>query len=941
MIKRKLLSVLLAICMVMSLAPTIAFATGTASISVTFRGGSADFGWIEIKNGTNWEVYTGTESKNAEAVRIRPKTDYSVDWTGITLKVNGANILTDEIKNQLTGENGYTLTAGTAYALENVEFRQDNSGGNQGGNQGGNPETHTVDFGTGSWTVGEQTVTADKSGIIYDLAADDEITLTDFNADTMQVKLVAGDGFSTTLKVINGETSLSARDQGGLPDGTLTFSVVAKGGDEPGSDPGPGPGGNPSNPGEFSFTCQSQMITGGSIFYKINGAVEFSKVSEENNKYNFITLTGATSITIKFVANEGYKLDTTRGVKLKVNGVDRFDSTTDGNIAEFTSESGHTFNLSGLVGESGSISASSFELEFGFESKGGGPGPEPGSDPTPPHGGYEGQQTTASVTVNGKADFYLNDSSMVNSTGGTHNVTYTYDNSNNTVDFYFCCFINQRITELKINGVDYYNKLPDPSTDEGKEALLAACKGQLYEFKIEVPYSESGYTIESNVKFLDNTDEDYMVVGNFLWTYTDKNQGDDYIDHGRMELVKVNYNNQDYFPEDLNNPGAARDWSQDKNGGSAVLPVGAVVTVKLVPDYGYQLTSFGINGGDFGTGDQQSTFTFEIKPGNAHLGAHFTSVDDKVTSSSNIVSEGNIQLGENEINTGSVVLSVVNAPENVDKDAFKAAVEGTKEYEIASVLDINLNQVIYKGTENPDNVWSNEMTELNNDATITLKLSGDYTDPVVVHEKHDGSYEVIPTTYDSETNTITFKTNSFSNYAIAATGYTPSDPSDNDDIYHIIEGENGTYTRNSDGTLTFRADGDFSKFDGIKVDGRLIDPKNYTAVSGSTIVTLKADYLRTLSAGTHIITFLYNDGGKCSTNFYIKKAASWQTIVIGSGKPAEPAEPSETNPNTGAPVILQTGDNGNLLLWVAPLFVSGAGLSGTMVYSRKKKFSAK
>ena len=94
--------------------------------------------------------------------------------------------------------------------------------------------------------------------------------------------------------------------------------------------------------------------------------------------------------------------------------------------------------------------------------------------------------------------------------------------------------------------------------------------------------------------------------------------------------------------------------------------------------------------------------------------------------------------------------------------------------------------------------------------------------------------------------------------------------------YKITEGANGTWTQNSDGTLTFRANGDFSKFTGVKVDGTLIDAKNYTAVSGSNVITLKADYLKTLSGGTHKITVVYTDG-ECSANFEVKKAASEQT----------------------------------------------------------------
>lgn len=149
--------------------------------------------------------------------------------------------------------------------------------------------------------------------------------------------------------------------------------------------------------------------------------------------------------------------------------------------------------------------------------------------------------------------------------------------------------------------------------------------------------------------------------------------------------------------------------------------------------------------------------------------------------------------------------------------------------------------------------------------------------------------------------------------------------------YKIIEGANGAWTQNSDGTLTFRANGDFSKFTGVKVDGTLIDAKNYTAVSGSTVITLKADYLKTLSVGTHKIAVVYTDG-ECSANFEVKKAASEQT------KPTEGDKTDTTTPTGGKDTTSpQTGDNSNLLLWVALLFVSGAGVLGTTVYSKKKR----
>ena len=145
--------------------------------------------------------------------------------------------------------------------------------------------------------------------------------------------------------------------------------------------------------------------------------------------------------------------------------------------------------------------------------------------------------------------------------------------------------------------------------------------------------------------------------------------------------------------------------------------------------------------------------------------------------------------------------------------------------------------------------------------------------------------------------------------------------------YKIIEGANGSWTQNSDGTLTFRADGDFGKFTGVKVDDTLIDAKNYTAVSGSTVITLNTNHLKTLSVGTHELTVVYTDG-ECSTNFEIKQAASDQT------KPTEGNKTDTETPtgdkDTASP---QTDDATNLALWIALMLLSGAGITGVTLYT--------
>ena len=191
--------------------------------------------------------------------------------------------------------------------------------------------------------------------------------------------------------------------------------------------------------------------------------------------------------------------------------------------------------------------------------------------------------------------------------------------------------------------------------------------------------------------------------------------------------------------------------------------------MRIIPDYGYQVTSFGINGQDIITGDNISEFTFPIHRGNFHLGAQVTKVNDVVDAKSEKVKSGAIKIANNEVSSGSVVLSVNDVnPSEIKIKGFEEA--AGNDYSVQTYLDIDLDQVFYKGTS--EDVWTNRLHELNNEATITLKLeegvNGD--DIVIVHNISDGDkYEVIQIdSYDPETNTITFRTKSFSNYAIAS-----------------------------------------------------------------------------------------------------------------------------------------------------------------------------
>lgn len=395
--KTKLLSLFLAICMVTSLVPTVAFANGDASpvqieVKNSQNGNTQyklnDGNWIDLNVSQVWDI-TGVSNGDIVTVRALPNQDQELDTFGTQLYVDGIQETID--CNALHTESGwsFTYTEGKNYKVC-VEYR---GGGNHG-----------------------------SSG----------------------------------------------------------------------------------NPGEICFTCQSNIITGGSVFYKLNETEDFTKVSEENNQYNSITLTDAdTSVTIKFVAYEDYRLDTTRGVTLRINGNEVFRST-DTNISDFTSESGYTFNISELIGD-GSVSESSFDLEFGFETANDNPGgsgdPQPGDTFTP---GIRINDRGVTPTVEGAA-----------SPQNDGNYTFAEDSNSATVDF------TESDSENRVRGI---------------AVRVFDSNGQVSSNRLQ----QKSYTIDDVNKFYEIEVIDYNAIFDNQYRADYDNSGDKTVKVGNVILDRDN-----------------------------------------------------------------------------------------------------------------------------------------------------------------------------------------------------------------------------------------------------------------------------------------------------------------------------------------------------------------------------------------------------------------
>lgn len=131
-----------------------------------------------------------------------------------------------------------------------------------------------------------------------------------------------------------------------------------------------------------------------------------------------------------------------------------------------------------------------------------------------------------------------------------------------------------------------------------------------------------------------------------------------------------------------------------------------------------------------------------------------------------------------------------------------------------------------------------------------------------------------------------------------------------------------TYKIGADGTVTLRCTGVLSSFKGITVDGKaLIQGKDYTAVSGSTIITFTADYLKTLSVGKHTVVMKYDSGD----------VEAGLTVI---DRDSDASNPDATAPDASNP---DAGDINGLVLWLAFMAVCVLGFTGTAVHNKKKK----
>ena len=185
----------------------------------------------------------------------------------------------------------------------------------------------------------------------------------------------------------------------------------------------------------------------------------------------------------------------------------------------------------------------------------------------------------------------------------------------------------------------------------------------------------------------------------------------------------------------------------------------------------------------------------------------------------------------------SVTASVVNDSSLKDK----VGTENYKAYDISVRSDA-------KGTD---------ITELSNGKFLVripvpdeLKDKEKLTIWYIPSSGEKEEHEVTPKTIDGKLY-AEFETNHFSTYVLAEAV----------EELTILEGNNQTYYKGSNKTITIVASGKLQELQGVEIDnGNPLREEDYILEEGSTKLTLKTSFLENSSLGDHYINFRFENG---------------------------------------------------------------------------------
>ena len=322
----------------------------------------------------------------------------------------------------------------------------------------------------------------------------------------------------------------------------------------------------------------------------------------------------------------------------------------------------------------------------------------------------------------------------VSKDGGSSFSQLTGLDTNSTKEYVFEADITSIQFYVSCDETKYSLQFPEKSADEGKSEQTAIALNAAGTQHIQIDHS----------------------VRTITWAYDRQTYGEDaYLEHGKAQVVAVEGVYDLYSIPFANNPG-------DEKGGHIAVEAGKQVTVRLTPDYGYQLKGVSLNGGvTLAPQAEVSTFTFTMPDTNVHFKGIFTQTQDEIKTSGTKVSSASVENGANAAPSGNLRLTMEDSDANTTNAL--AQVENAVS---AEAVNLTLDQIVSKGDGTN---WENPVTQF--DQPVKMKLQVADYDTAAGYEvvrEHNGNLTNLPASV-SEDGTLTFETNQFSTYFIVKT----------------------------------------------------------------------------------------------------------------------------------------------------------------------------
>lgn len=712
--------------------------------------------------------------------------------------------------NTYTMNNLMTFNSNDEHPGYDIEFVFEGGGGNGGNIPMPTGQSFQVDFGTASWNINGVTVTASIEGKdltdgFLEVIDSDVIRLTNFDPETMEAR-VSTQGehpFSTSLFTDNENTTCLAfiNGNGVLPPEDLYFNIV--------------PRGNPEGVYTVDF---------GDAEWEVDGVHVVASIEGKDLTNGPINITNDDEIYLEDYDDEF--------MEIRVYAQDGFNTRLfidDNNYTciECVDGDGHVPN-DGI-------------LEFRVELRGSDGPEEPGNPPQEGNhtaivrvNGVEGTYMDEAYNpdtgeweeverpydgpgeVANETKFNINGGNiwMFLPEGETfeegpmpwylyNEIEYQYDEEegDTTVDIGLYTRWDQQFSDtIRINNMNYL--VSNYIDYEDVTSWVNHVEGEYVGFVITVPKAEDDI-YEITVK-IDKFDTSY--VSEFVWTndpqhkyYQDEEgnlilDGEDpiefpgYIGNANIQLIgaRFEFNNQtynyteaDFSTGEIDDDYFAyeTDMHTDYNLGHIYALANTVLTFRITPKPGYQITDFNVPGDYVTDNNRPNEYTFTIPANLMDFHVATEEIEDFETNNSENIVAGNLVKGNATELNGTTDFIISNSDlTNSEKQEFVDYAEG---YTIREYFNLELNQVFFKG--NSESAWILPVNNLRKQATINLQFANsiDYDKVVIIRKTGDNTFETINiSTINRNLNRLSFQTKRFGQFALATKTLTEIDAID-------------------------------------------------------------------------------------------------------------------------------------------------------------------